>query len=173
MNEEIKELLNDLNNKEVTVDDLTHNDKTLLLGYIAYLQKRVDQYENPNDLTLFYMWLDEKAKDKMKQLEQENERLERKYNQRENKWEKWATEKQALCNETSKYLCKYQNVKREYAKQNKVITDYKSRNEKAIEDIQKLIDDINNKTIIGLNNFIPKLEVIQDELAQGSDNNAN
>ena len=29
-------------------------------------------------MTLFYMWLDEKSKDKMKQLRQENERLKEK-----------------------------------------------------------------------------------------------
>lgn len=46
-----------------------------LLDYITNLQEKVDQYENPKDYTLFYMWLDEKAKDKMKELQQENERL--------------------------------------------------------------------------------------------------
>ena len=51
----------------------------------------------------------------------------------------------------------------------KQLENYKSRNEKVIEDMQKLIDDINNKTIIGLNNFITKLEVIQYALAQGSE----
>lgn len=34
-----------------------------------HLRTQVNAYENPNDLTLFYMWLDEKAKDKIKQLE--------------------------------------------------------------------------------------------------------
>ena len=29
-----------------------------LLSYIEQLEKKVDQYENPEDLTLFYMWLD-------------------------------------------------------------------------------------------------------------------
>ena len=33
------------------------------------LRTQVNAYENPDDLTLFYMWLDEKAKDKIKQLE--------------------------------------------------------------------------------------------------------
>ena len=48
----------------------------LELGNKVYdLQQKVEQYENPDDLTLFYMWLDEKAKDKMKHLQQENERL--------------------------------------------------------------------------------------------------
>lgn len=45
--------------------------------------------------------------------------------------------------------------------------DYKSRCEKAVDEIQQLIDDVNNKTIIGLNNFLPKLEEIQNELADG------
>lgn len=56
--------------------DLSFNDRKELLSYIEQLQttakdckQKLDQYENPDDLTLFYMWLDEKAKDKMKQLE--------------------------------------------------------------------------------------------------------
>ena len=32
------------------------------------LKERVRMYEDPDDLTLFYMWLDEKAKDKMTDL---------------------------------------------------------------------------------------------------------
>jgi hypothetical protein len=35
------------------------------------LKEKVDQYENPDDYTLFYMWLDTRAKDKMKQMEHE------------------------------------------------------------------------------------------------------
>lgn len=38
---------------------------------IKELQQKIKQYEDPDDLTLFYMWLDTKAKDKMKQLESE------------------------------------------------------------------------------------------------------
>ena len=59
------------------------NDIDKILNYITSLQQKVEQlekeneqlrtqvntYENPDDLTLFYMWLDEKAKDKIKQLE--------------------------------------------------------------------------------------------------------
>lgn len=36
---------------------------------ITNLQQKIDQYENPDDYTLFYMWLDEKAKDKIKELQ--------------------------------------------------------------------------------------------------------
>lgn len=49
------------------------------------------------------------------------------------------------------------------------LENYKSRCEKAVDEIQQLIDDVNNKTIIGLNNFLPKLEEIQDKLANGGD----
>lgn len=42
---------------------------------ITNLQEKVDQYENPDDMTLFYMWLDEKAKDKMKQLQEDKKDL--------------------------------------------------------------------------------------------------
>lgn len=40
----------------------------------------------------------------------------------------------------------------------------KEKIDKVDKDIQKLLDDINTKTIIGLNSFIPRLEIIQDEL---------
>ena len=78
MNKEIKEILEGI---EVVIKHdgtLEFNAKELkiLLDYITNLQEKVDQYENPDDLTLFYMWLDEKAKDKMKQLQEENKRLQ-------------------------------------------------------------------------------------------------
>ena len=34
---------------------------------IRDLQEKINTYENPEDLTLFYMWIDNKAKDKLKQ----------------------------------------------------------------------------------------------------------
>ena len=37
---------------------------------IRDLQEKINTYENPEDMTLFYMWLDTKAKDKMKDLQQ-------------------------------------------------------------------------------------------------------
>ena len=39
----------------------------------AQLKKRVDMYENPEDLTLMFMYCDEKAKDKIKHLESEKD----------------------------------------------------------------------------------------------------
>ena len=90
MNDEIKEILDRLeriDHKEYSggfefADSSTFDEgcrcfeeRKKLADYITNLQERIDQYENPDDLTLFYMWLDEKAKDKMKQLQEENERL--------------------------------------------------------------------------------------------------
>ena len=36
---------------------------------IRELQEKINVYENPDDMTLFYMWIDNKAKDKMKELQ--------------------------------------------------------------------------------------------------------
>ena len=41
MNKEIQEILEDLKNKEITVDDLTHNDKIKLFDYITNLQEEI------------------------------------------------------------------------------------------------------------------------------------
>ena len=35
---------------------------------IDRLNKRIEQYENPEDMTLMFMWCDEKAKDEIKRL---------------------------------------------------------------------------------------------------------
>lgn len=48
------------------------------LDYITTLQEKINQYENPDDMTLFYMWLDEKAKDKLKKLQEEKENIKEK-----------------------------------------------------------------------------------------------
>ena len=63
-------------------DNLNEKELNEVVNYINNLQQenqqlkeKINQYENPDDLTLFYMWLDEKAKDKMKQLKIEKEQL--------------------------------------------------------------------------------------------------
>lgn len=76
MNDEIKELMtNIIYNEDVNGFICTDEHYKEIKNYITNLQQKVEQYENPDDLTLFYMWLDEKAKDKMKELQKENERL--------------------------------------------------------------------------------------------------
>lgn len=80
MNDVIKEIIELINTKyeDYYIDDfLSGEDVKKLADYITNLQQKVEQYENPEDLTLFYMWLDEKAKDKMKELQQENQDLKR------------------------------------------------------------------------------------------------
>ena len=79
MKDEIKEILDKLKKLcyddyclEFSVDYIERKEEKLLLECITNLQEKVNQYENPDDMTLFYMWLDTEAKDKMKQLEQEN-----------------------------------------------------------------------------------------------------
>lgn len=67
MNNKIKEILDfkeDADYKRLSVDEII-----ILRDYIRNLQEKVNQYENPDDMTLFYMWLDTKAKDKIRKLE--------------------------------------------------------------------------------------------------------
>lgn len=47
------------------------------------LKKKINTYENPEDLTLMFMYCDEKAKDKIKCLEQENQQLKEELKQKE------------------------------------------------------------------------------------------
>ena len=125
MKDEIKEILEYIqkytdeyettNLTEIRALQMGYVDTVLLLDYITNLQEKIKQYEDPEDLTLFYMWLDEKAKDKMKQLQEENERL------------KQNLSKGITNNLENKYLNN---------KLYKDLEDYKTRNEKAIEYIE-------------------------------------
>ena len=65
---------------------------------------------------------------------EEIERLNKLMSQREKKWEKWTTEKTILSTKMSDYLCKYQNIKREYTKQIKISTDRKKEIERLNEE---------------------------------------
>ena len=69
---------------EMYYNYLEQDEAKELIDYILNLQqeltdykKKVEMYENPDDLTLFYMWLDEKAKDKIKELTDYKERNEK------------------------------------------------------------------------------------------------
>ena len=54
----------ELNAYEETYKELETKDKE-----IERLNKKIEQYENPEDMTLMFMWCDEKAKDKIKDLQ--------------------------------------------------------------------------------------------------------
>lgn len=70
MNDEIKEILEDLRNKNMSVDDLTHNDKTKLLDYITNLQKENERLKVALKGTTHCY-----DEEEHKKLKEENERL--------------------------------------------------------------------------------------------------
>jgi len=59
-------------------------------------------------------------------------------------------------------ITKFLNLLDTYKKQQEVI-------DKATNDLQQVMANVNNKTIISLGQFVPKLEIIQDELGGSND----
>ena len=88
---------------------------------------------------------------KINQQCKENEELKRSYARRENKWEKFKTQKDILSSNMSNYLCKYQNLKREYKIQNGHLHKYKQENQSLKDRIEKVNDLID--TILTFNLF--------------------
>lgn len=68
------------------------------------LKDKINQYENPDDLTLFYMWLDEKTKDKIKELEEENKRLKEEYMLLSNASDEYEDKLQDRINKAIEYI---------------------------------------------------------------------
>lgn len=101
----------------------------------------------------------------LKQANKEIERLNKLISQREKKWEKWTTEKQILSSKMSDYLCKYQNIKREYTKQIKISTDRKNEIER--------LNNITNKALEKSKGLQYRFGYVLDDLIyllmQGSD----
>lgn len=99
----------------------------------------------------------------------EVEKLNRLISQKEQKWEKWTTEKQILSSKMSDYLCKYQNIKREYTKQIKISTDRKKeieRLENIIKEAREYIkeacwlDEVNKPNSLGHKQTMKVLEIL-------------
>lgn len=80
-------------------------------------------------------------------------------NKRLRKWEKWTTEKAILSSKMGEYLCKWQNVKREYTKQNKILTFKNQEIERQNKVINGMIDNEEkyNLEIIKLKSIIKKV----------------
>ena len=90
MNKEVKELIDRLKNDSDCKDvywvgyvdgmncdaEITSKEINLLLDYINQLETKINTYENPEDMTLMFMWCDEKAKDKIKELKEKLNQLE-------------------------------------------------------------------------------------------------
>lgn len=72
-----------------------------------HLRAQVNTYENPDDYTLFYMWLDAKAKDKMKQLQEEKEDYKSRY---EKAIDKMSKLKPFIPNEIPSWLDELENI---------------------------------------------------------------
>ena len=68
MNKEIEAIINHYINNDVARDKVK--------DYIEELKKKINTYEEPEDLTLMFMYCDEKAKDKIKELQNKIHTLE-------------------------------------------------------------------------------------------------
>ena len=128
--------------KIITIGDIFENVETKekvfkFKDYITNLQQKVEQYENPDDMTLFYMWLDEKAKDKMKQLQEERNMFK----------ESFETMTKNYFELQQELLSKKLNVKDIEYKEKML---YKSRIDKAIEYIEEHIKYECDDTINGM-----------------------
>ena len=55
-------------------DDMLLRNNALLNEENKQLKEKLDKYENPEDMTLMFMYCEEKAKDKIKELQQENQK---------------------------------------------------------------------------------------------------
>ena len=77
VNDNILNLVNELYNN-LDAKDKIINEQAL---EIARLKERINDYENPDDMTLMFMWCDEKAKDKIKRLNNIINELERYINE--------------------------------------------------------------------------------------------
>jgi hypothetical protein len=70
MNKEEKNFLTNIIKDTISGEEHLGNElKERCINYIEILQQKIDTYENPKDLTLMYMYCDEKAKDKIKELQ--------------------------------------------------------------------------------------------------------
>lgn len=174
-NESIKEILEDVKRHLDYVDatkqcSIRDNEMRIMYDYItnlqtiekeysavlsenAELEQKINQYENPDDLTLFYMWSDGKVKNKMKQLQEEIHKKEAMYDSLAVDYRLSQEE-----NERLKERCDYlqrscdrkeeqrDDARREYMEQE----DYKSRNKKGIaicDEMLKVLYDYTDRKV--------------------------
>ena len=82
------------------------------------------------------------------------------------RFDKWGYKNSFSKGELARELT-YMN--RDYDKLEHQVKKQKEVIDKATNDIQEIIDNINDKTIISLGQFVPELEIIQDELGGSND----
>ena len=76
-----------------------------------------------------------------------------------NEWEERTANEITLSNRKYEY---FKNLEQQIKNQKEVI-------DKVTNDLQQIIDNVKDRTIISLGQFIPKLEIIQDELNGSND----
>ncbi len=176
MKDEIKEILDELdwyikqpNNQDINGEyeppmELSQEEAKDIYDCITNLQEKVEQYENPDDLTLITMYCDLKAKDKIKQLQEENDYLKDIVSNTElsdeiKKADKWSKRELYKINYQRLQVNKRLREENERLKKpnyyekglidsikerDEIIQDYKSRCEKARELVKKIDNfDIN------------------------------
>lgn len=168
MNDEIKEILDNFEKYEAryklhneTQFIITHREIETLLDYITNLQEENEflKLNNP-EMNIEHFRIVKENKRKIDNLRKENEKLKTTLKGTTHCFDE--EEHKKLQQENERLKDKLSNVAY-------IGLKYALRIDKANEELQKLINDINNKTIIGLNNFLPKLKKIQDELENGGD----
>lgn len=121
-NQETKELLHKImisgvEEENTTVLDLYNENKEL--------RKKIKVYEDPEDLTLMFMYCNEKTKDKIKELEEQLEVGKEQYNDLVEEKEKLDAENQVLKNnknEALRYMKNYLQMELRY--QNKDVAEH-------------------------------------------------
>lgn len=114
--------LNDLYIKEIdkkivyskeVVDCLIDAKTNKLQQENKQLKEKINTYENPEDLTLMFMYCDEKAKDKIKQLKEVIEKVREYIETQKKKPYKSLSEKATICNKYNDLLQILDKVKGE------------------------------------------------------------
>ena len=71
---------------------------------IERLNKKIEQYENPEDMTLMFMWCDEKAKEEIERLKEEYVMLQNASDEVEEKQDKEIERLHSIIKEVREYI---------------------------------------------------------------------
>lgn len=82
-NQELKEKIKGIQEERDYLFNKLSIENKYLTKENKQLKEKINTYENPEDMTLMFMYCDEKAKDKIKQLKERVDYLERSNNRRE------------------------------------------------------------------------------------------
>ena len=85
-NNELKDKVKELSGWDKNKDTRNSRQRTTIKNLLKknqQLKEELNKYTDPKDLTLMFMYCDEKAKDKIKCLEQENQQLKEQLEQKE------------------------------------------------------------------------------------------